>query len=306
MDKQNTLNSIIYNEIIVFNRKVNKLKYILFDNCRIKTKLYAQQNGVMGSYYEGHIWKQMFPDDPGINPVSTVHLFAQAAIQGQPFVVIDRSNMNEALANITGLGDDTRTDIVNAVFAGNTVTTHSMPINMGDWRGFGYVVFDPRTGSGAYMIDGGSNGGGSGCGGCDKCYASSFSHYYHYAGGSSFVESCKEFFKDAAKWIYDVAIPFLLIKLNWIISAILSILQSLPIIKCILDKSDMTDSQKTWAIIWLILGIIGLIVFGLLGGWLSVFAVILGIIYVKSFKDKYCLVPNDAVRVKRYKLAYKT
>jgi len=72
--------------------------------------------------------------------------------------------MNEALANITGLGEDTRADIVNSVLAGNTVTTHSMPINMGNWRGFGYVVFNPQTFSSVYMIDGGPRGG---CTGCD-------------------------------------------------------------------------------------------------------------------------------------------
>ena len=75
-----------------------------------------------------------------------------------------QNDMNEALANITGLGEDTRTDIVNSVLAGNTVTTHSMPINMGDWRGFGYVVFNPQTFSSVYMIDGGPRGGCTGCG----------------------------------------------------------------------------------------------------------------------------------------------
>jgi len=115
--------------------------------------------------------------------VGTVKMFAQAAIQGQPFVVIDRSNMNEALANITGLGDDTRADIVNSVLAGNTVTTHSMPINMGNWRGFGYVVFNPQTFSSVYMIDGGPRGGCTACGdGDDEQAYNSFVETSRFAG----------------------------------------------------------------------------------------------------------------------------
>jgi len=92
--------------------------------------------------------------------------------------------MNEALANITGLGEDTRADIVNSVLAGNTVTTHSMPINMGNWRGFGYVVFNPQTFSSVYMIDGGPRGGstGCGCGGDDSQAYNSFIDTARYAG----------------------------------------------------------------------------------------------------------------------------
>jgi len=94
--------------------------------------------------------------------------------------------MNEALANITGLGDDTRTDIVNSVLAGNTVTTHSMPISMGNWRGFGYVVFNPQTFSSVYMIDGGPRGGSTGCGDGDDGQAyNSFIDTSRYAGSST-------------------------------------------------------------------------------------------------------------------------
>jgi len=198
------------------------------------TLQYAKLNGTIGLYWEGEIYRLSFSGISDINPVSTVHLQIEAVYSGQAIHELNISNYLELMPSITGLNDDTKKDIVNAVLAGNIVTIHSAPVDRGAWIGFGYIVFDPRTGSGAYMIDGGNNGGGSSCGDCDKCYASSFSHQYHYAGGS--MESCKEFFKDAAKWIYDVAIPFLLIKANWIYGAIVSFFQSLPIIKCILDE----------------------------------------------------------------------
>lgn len=94
-----------------------------------------------------------------------------------------QNDMNEALANITGLGEDTRADIVNSVLAGNTVTTHSMPINMGNWRGFGYVVFNPQTFSSVYMIDGGPRGGSTGCD-SDCLGLDSFFAQARYAGGA--------------------------------------------------------------------------------------------------------------------------
>jgi len=99
--------------------------------------------------------------------------------------------MNEALANITGLGEDTRADIVNSVLAGNTVTTHSMPINMGNWRGFGYVVFNPQTFSSVYMIDGGPRGGCTGCGdgGDDSQAYNSFIDTARFAGACASLKN---------------------------------------------------------------------------------------------------------------------
>ena len=113
-----------------------------------------------------------------------------------------QNDMNEALANITGLGEDTRTDIVNSVLAGNTVTTHSMPINMGDWRGFGYVVFNPQTFSSVYMIDGGPRGGatGSSCG-CDEQAYNSFIDAARFAGSTYF---CEDFIDNIVDFIYSM------------------------------------------------------------------------------------------------------
>lgn len=51
------------------------------------------------------------------------------------------------------------TDIRNAVAAGKIVTTSEKSINFNGWKGSGYIITDPSTGSGAYMISGGLNGG---------------------------------------------------------------------------------------------------------------------------------------------------
>ena len=54
-----------------------------------------------------------------------------------------------------------KTDIQNAVNAGKTVTVPKTNIAIDTWTGVGYILFDPNTGAGAYMISGGFAGGGS-------------------------------------------------------------------------------------------------------------------------------------------------
>jgi len=49
--------------------------------------------------------------------------------------------------------------ISNAVNAGKTVTVHEREVSVPGWTGTGYMVIDPVTGDGAYMISGGGNGG---------------------------------------------------------------------------------------------------------------------------------------------------
>ena len=50
-------------------------------------------------------------------------------------------------------------EIRNAVNAGKEVTVHEKSINKHGWKGFGYIVIDPETGAGAYLIEGSGNEG---------------------------------------------------------------------------------------------------------------------------------------------------
>jgi hypothetical protein len=51
--------------------------------------------------------------------------------------------------------------ITKALDKGMEITIHSKTIEKGTWKGSGYVVNDPLTGSNANLIEGGMNGGGS-------------------------------------------------------------------------------------------------------------------------------------------------
>jgi hypothetical protein len=50
-------------------------------------------------------------------------------------------------------------DITNAVNAGKIVITPESPVTRFGWTGTGYLIQDPVTGEGAYLISGGTNGG---------------------------------------------------------------------------------------------------------------------------------------------------
>ena len=43
--------------------------------------------------------------------------------------------------------------------AGRKVTTHEKVLSYKGWRGAGYIIIDPNSGAGAYLIEGGANGG---------------------------------------------------------------------------------------------------------------------------------------------------
>ncbi|MCJ8503199.1 hypothetical protein, partial [Desulfatitalea alkaliphila] len=115
--------------------------------------------GARASAMEHLVPEMMFSteDDPA-HGISAVKALALAAEQGQRIWTITSDNLDIALPSLS-LATETKTDIRNAVRAGKVVTAHEARINFHGWIGEGYMVIDPNTGAGAYMIAGGSNGG---------------------------------------------------------------------------------------------------------------------------------------------------
>ncbi|QEY16814.1 hypothetical protein D0C16_13040 [Cellvibrio sp. KY-GH-1] len=89
--------------------------------------------------------------------ISAVKALAIASQQGQKIWTINQSNLDLALSRIN-LGADAENDIRNAVYAGKIATAHEARINFNGWIGEGYILMDPNTGAGGYMISGGGNG----------------------------------------------------------------------------------------------------------------------------------------------------
>jgi len=70
--------------------------------------------------------------------------------QGQKIYKIDSTNIDTVLP---------KQNIQNSVNQGKYVLTHTDNVSVPGWSGSGYAIIDPLTGSNAYMISGGANGG---------------------------------------------------------------------------------------------------------------------------------------------------
>jgi Transglutaminase-like superfamily len=95
--------------------------------------------------------------------VSAVQAIGVAAQAGQKVYTITReiyANSPSIVSGaLSGHSSSTRSSVQNALNVGLEVTIHEKPVTIGGWSGAGYTTIDPNTGAGAYIIEGGSNGG---------------------------------------------------------------------------------------------------------------------------------------------------
>ena len=97
--------------------------------------------------------------NPSLQPcaeaISAVKAIAIAQSQGQKIYTINKDNAQTALPKLTGISAEIR----SAIEAGKEVTFHEKAISAHGWSGQGYIIVDPETGAGAYLIEGKGNGG---------------------------------------------------------------------------------------------------------------------------------------------------
>ena len=89
--------------------------------------------------------------------VSAVKAIAIAQSQGQKIYTINADNRATALPKLS-LSGEAGAEIRAAIMAGKEVTFHEKAINAHGWTGVGYIIVDPDTGAGAYLIEGKGNG----------------------------------------------------------------------------------------------------------------------------------------------------
>ena len=90
--------------------------------------------------------------------VSAVKAIAIAQAEGQRIYTINQSNAATALPKLP-VGGTVGQEIQSAIQAGKEVTFHERGINAHGFSGHGYIITDPDTGGGAYLIEGKGNGG---------------------------------------------------------------------------------------------------------------------------------------------------
>lgn len=132
------------------------------NNDRDELTAFILSQGPRQSANEHLIPEQLFdnPDtvEKEIDGISAVKALQIAASQGQTIYKITKANYVQVLPKLQ-LSSTTLTDIRNAVNAGHEVTAHEKTLSYKGWQGAGYIIIDPSSGAGAYLIEGGANGG---------------------------------------------------------------------------------------------------------------------------------------------------
>lgn len=123
-----------------------------------KPKQFLITSGMNSSILEHQVPEQLFSTDE--NPaqgISALKALQIANSQGIPIYTINQSNINSIFPQLQ-VDSGTLSDIRNAVNAGKLVIVSKTEITYSGWTGCGYIIADPTTGAGAYMISGGMNG----------------------------------------------------------------------------------------------------------------------------------------------------
>lgn len=125
-----------------------------------KEKICRYHLGLNGSANEGFIWTLCCPER-NRGTVSTVSILEKAKKDGIEILKLDKTNINEKITTLDGLklSKSEINRIKTDIEAGKIVVIPEENITIESWNGTGYIVLDPDTGAGAYMISGGLNGG---------------------------------------------------------------------------------------------------------------------------------------------------
>ena len=117
------------------------------------------QLGALASGLEHTVPEQMFvPEGTAGEGVSAVRALNKALAAGQRLYHVTPLNQADVLPKI-GQNSLTMNEIRSALAVGREIIVHTDPVTVPGWTGAGYVIFDPRTGAGAWKIGGGANGG---------------------------------------------------------------------------------------------------------------------------------------------------
>ncbi len=135
-----------------------QLSSVSKDNNDQKRLNFNYQTGLLGSHMEGSIPEALFfTGNQQPTGVSAAQALSYAVDEGQTVYTLTPSD-NTSLSNVTINASD-RTEIRNALLTGKNVVVHERPVSVINWTGSGYLILDPPTGSGAYLISGGADGG---------------------------------------------------------------------------------------------------------------------------------------------------
>ncbi|BBB60564.1 hypothetical protein UNDKW_2291 [Undibacterium sp. KW1] len=116
---------------------------------------FMAQSGLQGSDFEGLAFDATFNRPVGSGGSAT-RLINRARESG--LAILRITSNNQADLQALAIPAEVKADIQNAIATGKEAIVPE-GVMSGSWHGIGYILTDPTTGAGAYMINGGYNGG---------------------------------------------------------------------------------------------------------------------------------------------------
>jgi hypothetical protein len=132
----------------------NILTVFPLDGNQARKKDFMIVTGLGSSDWESRVLQIL----TGTPAVSATILLKAAKSQGIEIYNVDRDNI-DAIIPLLEVASEVKQDINNAVNAGKKVIVPKTNIFYNGFNGVGYIIIDPITGGGAYMIAGGLAGG---------------------------------------------------------------------------------------------------------------------------------------------------
>lgn len=129
------------------------------DGSRERARRFVVSSGVLGSRAESAIWDASLNGTPTGAGITAVSYLAEATRRGIPVFTVDADNLETVLPLLEVSGSVERT-VRDGVNAGRIVIIPQRQFDKDGFRGIGFVVLDPDTGSAAYQISTGLAGGG--------------------------------------------------------------------------------------------------------------------------------------------------
>lgn len=136
--------------------RLDRITVVARDGNLQAEKSYMEMAGLVSSFNEHYIFEAI----DGFSSVSTVKALQAANQSGIAIYKINSANIDQ-IVPLLQVRQEVIADIRNSVNAGNEITIPQRNVQINDWNGVGYIVRDPASGSGAYIISGGLAGGGT-------------------------------------------------------------------------------------------------------------------------------------------------
>jgi hypothetical protein len=158
---------------------------VSFDNNNQTEVKHFLNVGMAASAFEATIWEIMKDAKKAdvTKGATTAHMLQYAAKTGVPIYTLTKQNISSVLPKLS-LSSAVINDIKNGVAVGKHVVTPAREMKKDGWKGVGYLIFDPKTGAGAYLISGGLAGGSSFSDLYEKYYKDPLLDIWNWIGGS--------------------------------------------------------------------------------------------------------------------------